>query len=81
MTFTFNTGRLYTAQGQIIEAMIVKTVVCDDGFANVTIQFNDTSRMIKGEFTTLQFDDIIMSLYDVKREVMAAYDSGRYVNI
>ena len=81
MTLTFNTGRPYTAQGQIIEATIVSIEPCKGGMVYVTAEFNDLSRMIKGRITFLEFDDYRPTLHDVQREVMAAYDSGKYTNL
>lgn len=62
-TIEFNTGRKYTAEGQVIKATIH-----DDGM----VTFMDHSRGIDGEFQA-----IAPEVFD-KVEVMSAYDGGFY---
>ena len=64
-TIRFNTGRKYTADGQIIIATLH-----DDGVAT----FHDTSRMITGEFA---YGTAYLDHFDARefeREVMHRYD-------
>lgn len=68
-TTTWNTGRKYTARGQVI----VATLHDDD-----VITFADHSRMIYGEFAA---DPAFLFFgSDIRKEVMAAYDAGKYSN-
>lgn len=62
-TITFNTGRKYTAEGQIIKATLH-----DDG----VITFMDHSRHIDGQFGPITPPQPL-----TKELVMAAYDAGR----
>lgn len=63
-TIEFNTGRKYTAEGQVVRATLH-----DDG----VITFMDHSRMIDGEFGPIT---PAQELTD--RLVMAMYDNGTY---
>ncbi len=63
-TIVFNTGRLYTASGQIIKATLH-----DDG----VVTFMDHSRKVDGMFT------LDGGVFD-QAAVMAAYDSGTCTN-
>jgi hypothetical protein len=64
MRFTFNTGRLYTKEGQIIHVEI----------ADGRVWFNDESRGIPGSFELCNTWDE----YAVRELVMANYDHGNY---
>lgn len=63
-TIEFNTGRKYTAEGQVVRATLH-----EDG----VITFMDHSRMIDGEFGPIT---PTQELTD--RLVMAMYDNGTY---
>lgn len=65
MDITFNTGRLYTKDGQIIRAIFTDNVV----------RFSDFSRMVSGEFP-LQRPAV--SPQEFARVVMVAYDHSIY---
>lgn len=70
MRVQFNTGRMYTAAGQIIVAEL------DGGI----IYFNDVSRMVHGKIV-LSEDALRMATmgqYDLARVTLACYDNGRY---
>ena len=78
ITVTFNTGRQYTTEGQIITA---RAVLHQDGMA---VTFTDYSRHISGrstrrvsvtlgEWSRLANDPAIFA-----RRVMRMYDAGRY---
>jgi hypothetical protein len=73
-THQFNTGRGYTAQGQII---IV--VLWDDG----VVTFDDISRGIKGQIKFLYElrEDHAVREWEVEHFVMQHYDSGLYVDL
>lgn len=64
-TVSFNTGRKYTARGQIIVATLH-----DDG----VITFMDHSRMISGEIAASEFH----TPESVERHTMRAYDNSAY---
>ncbi|MBN9552925.1 MAG: hypothetical protein J0H31_29755 [Alphaproteobacteria bacterium] len=64
---TFNTGRLYQSDGQIIRAVF-------DEQARV-VRFNDFSRMVSGEFPYQRYNN---TEFDLARAVMVAYDHGIY---
>lgn len=64
---TFNTGRLYTKEGQVIRAVF-------DESAGV-VRFSDFSRMVDGEFPYQRYNN---SDFDIARAVMVAYDHGIY---
>ena len=64
---TFNTGRLYAKEGQVIRA------VFDDQAC--VVRFNDFSRMVSGEFPYQRHNN---SHFDLARAVMVAYDHGIY---
>lgn len=65
MVHTFNTGRAYTDQGQIIHAEI------SDG----RCWFHDISRGIAGSFECLAID---LSPYTIESLVITSYDFGNY---
>ncbi|TPJ51755.1 MULTISPECIES: hypothetical protein [unclassified Mesorhizobium] len=64
---TFNTGRLYTKDGQVIRAVF-------DANAGV-VRFNDFSRMVSGEFPYQRHNN---TPQDLALAVMLAYDHGIY---
>lgn len=65
---TFNTGRQYTAEGQIITA-----AVQEDG----SIIFNDHSRGIWGKLAHNE-DDLKKSWRSLQQFVLWSYDQGGY---
>lgn len=68
----FNTGRQYTAEGQIIVAYQVGEPEQDEDFPETKwyiVRFLDLSRMVSGEMIT-------MGLH--QSDVMALYDAGHY---
>jgi hypothetical protein len=67
MKIYFNTGRLYTAEGQVITAEW-------DGKDSIT--FRDHSRGIGGTITTSNYN---WDYYHLAKAVMAAYDHGLYL--
>ncbi len=66
-TITWNTGRKYTARGQIIVATL---------HADGAITFADHSRMIYGEIAASDFH----TPESIQRHTMRAYDNGEYSN-
>lgn len=64
-TVEFNTGRKYTAEGQVIKATLH-----DDGI----VTFFDHSRMIDGEYTLDEFETFR------EANVLKHYDSGTYTS-
>lgn len=72
----FNTGRQYTAQGQIVVALLLKTEVdeifpgCD--LTTCTVEFHDKSRHVAGTIQVNAFTE---------QEIMGAYDRGAYNSI
>lgn len=77
-TIQFNTGRKYTAEGQIITATI---------YANGTVTFMDHSRMIDGEFKNDDTHNLASNGHAgddprfaavLRAKVMAAYDGSNY---
>lgn len=67
---TFNTGRGYTSEGQVITAAVVE---------GRDVYFNDHSRCIWGKLDELypyKHPDAIL----LEEFVMGAYDHGRYVD-
>lgn len=69
----FNTGRLYTKEGQVITAQFDPE--------NNTVVFNDHSRMVCGKFSVTSFaaERIVGSPdYEFPRIVMRRYDSGDF---
>ncbi|MGL4448070.1 MAG: hypothetical protein ACRCXH_13375 [Shewanella sp.] len=69
----FNTGRGYTAEGQVIEAAITKISVDPDGFFDPVahVEFNDLSRYIRHTVAVTTFD---------QASIMAEYDACRYLD-
>lgn len=69
MRITFNTGRTYTPEGQIIIAE-------HEGSA---VLFRDVSRCVSGRIDLIEgFDPVSFSTRDLKEFVMAQYDAGAY---
>lgn len=77
-TIQFNTGRKYTAEGQVITATL---------YADGTVTFMDHSRMIDGEFKNGGTDLLASNSHAgddprfaaaLRAEVMAAYDGSNY---
>lgn len=70
--FTFNTGRYYAPEGQVIEVTILSTKDSDilPGIPEHKVKFVDQSRHISG---------VVEIIGEVtERSVMAEYDAGRY---
>jgi len=65
----WNTGRLYSAEGQIIRATY-------DGAE--TILFHDFTRMISGEIIVSIFAGRIETEEKLRRVVLSYYDDNRY---
>ncbi|WP_223508851.1 MULTISPECIES: hypothetical protein [unclassified Pseudomonas] len=65
----FNTGRQYTAEGQIVEAWVVAIDQSIPEWPVNVVYFKDRSRMIDGLVR-------VRSL--AEKDVMEAYDHGRY---
>ena len=74
--FTFNTGRHYSPEGQIIKARVVKEVSKENrllpDFREWVVQFEDLTRHIRGEVTVMT-EAAITPL-----SIMVEYDAGRY---
>ena len=72
---SFNTGRKYTAEGQIIEWEQIED----------TVYFYDRSRMINGKFKVpepyLLSSDFKVEILVDKNLIMNMYDQGKYENI
>lgn len=68
----FNTGRQYTAEGQIITAW-VHSEKRDEFGVSYTVRFFDESRHVMGEISNLIALD--------KTMVMVAYDAGNYQSV
>ena len=68
MEIKFNTGRLYTREGQVIRAIQV-----DDG----TILFADDSRQIDGRLAAPKFSDVT-TFEGLRDYVMLRYDHNEY---
>ena len=66
-TITWNTGRKYTARGQVITATL---------HGDSVITFMDHSRMICGEIAASDFH----TPESIERHTMRAYDGGAYKN-
>jgi len=69
----WNTGRMYTPEGQLIEAALVASDEDEFGFTWHTVEFHDRSRMVSGRITNL--------LDFTETAIMAAYDAGYYQSI
>jgi hypothetical protein len=77
----FNTGRGYTPEGQIINAMVVEIVPDTDPdavFVGVTYKavFYDKSRHISGEISFWMPDGD--GRFNLREEVMRKYDHNQY---
>ena len=75
---TWNTGRRYTQDGQIITAVFVQTGI-DEAFGDLigTIFFSDLSRGILGKYENVWMteDD---GERELQRDLMHRYDRGGY---
>lgn len=69
---TFNTGRGYSAEGQVIRAAVIKCEIDDCGFEWLTVAFEDKTRGINGIIRDL--------LYFGEADIMLAYDNVRYTS-
>jgi len=67
MQITFNTGRLYTPEGQIITALLMRGHII----------FHDTSRGISGTIALPKLYTILTPA-ELERHVMSQYDIGAY---
>ena len=70
--FTFNTGRYYAPEGQVIEVTVLSTKDSDilPGIPEHRVQFVDQTRHIRG---------VVEIIGEVnQRSVMAEYNAGRY---
>ena len=66
----FNTGRGYSAEGQIITASVVSVAPCEIfGTPLLTVDFHDVTRGVKGRVVVDSFTEAA---------VLAAYDKGGY---
>lgn len=72
MKFTFNTGRQYAPEGQIITVQVI-----EDGFL-----FRDHTRCVSGHVlfneATKYVEDGLMGEWNIKPMVMGSYDTGAY---
>jgi len=88
---TWNTGRTYTAEGQVIKAIFTPTDLDDDNFSVVgAVDFADTSRHITGRFERVCFindgwenedgtyPELIVTEKDLQKETLRRYDNGGY---
>lgn len=79
---TFNTGRSYTEEGQIITAIFIPERQDDYWEVQIgTLYFNDESRGIIGKFDKAQFLLGDISPLEMETVLMAMYDKGGYDNI
>ena len=78
---TFNTGREYAAEGQIINYQVIDTSYGQDewcaDYLDYTVLFNDVTRGIDGyvEFTAHKDDNATTS---IQSRIMDKYDTGKY---
>ena len=79
INFTFNTGRAYGANGQIIECRTVQ-VEADDILEGVwaTVEFDDVTRGIRGRVVLYVYE---MTQHAIEAGLLAAYDRDQYVLI
>lgn len=74
MKASWNTGRLYTNAGQLMEAIFDP--------ATGRVEFKDKSRMVNGFFViSPDLIDLVETDADLQRFVMNEYDHGNYTNI
>ena len=76
---TFDTGRTYD-KPQVIEYTVVATESTDHwlmGSEDVTVEFHDTARGIKGRVWL----PMVTNETDLQRSLMASYDAGTYTSI
>lgn len=74
----WNTGRLYTREGQIIAAVAEPTKVNEYGERVYSITFRDASRHITGRFETIEPEIVSWGL---KRIVGDVYDLGDWKDV
>lgn len=70
---SFNTGRQYGADGQIVVAYVVSKTVDEFGLDDITARFVDLTRMVSGEIPFLTSFN--------PTAIMQAYDHGVYRNV
>lgn len=76
---TFSTGRTYD-QPQVIEYTVVASESTDHwlmGSEDVTVEFNDASRGIKGR----AWLPMVTNESDLQRSLLASYDAGTYTTL
>jgi hypothetical protein len=73
---SFNTGRGYSAEGQIINWSVLNTEVDDTG-AWFDIEFDDTSRGIKG-YVLVNSHAFYPSPAALEVSILEKYDAGQY---
>lgn len=72
-TLKFNTGRGYSPEGQIITAQLISAARCSVfGTLLHTVDFNDTTRCVKGRVVVDTF---------TPAAVLAEYDKGGYSDV
>lgn len=74
----WNTGRGYSPDGQIIEAVFTPERIDDHGDQVGTLDFNDETRGIYGRYTEVRFTNRPISDDVFKTRVMDYYDRGGY---
>lgn len=76
----FATGRMYDTSQVIEYSFESEAVTYEFGFATLDVEFNDSSRYIKGHMTLVVFTlDSNIKLPDVEQEILLQYDAGNYV--
>ena len=76
---TFNTGRKYTTEGQIITAVFIPERVDEEWELQIgTLYFNDESRGILGKYNHVSFNQGLITGHEVEQVLMAMYDRGGY---
>ena len=76
---TFNTGRGYTSEGQIIDYTALLTKVEGDDFFtgyDAIITFDDHSRQIYGTVECYFLDE--PQANEIEKDLLAKYDAGKY---
>lgn len=74
----WNTGRGYSADGQLIEAIFVPTRIDDNGDQVGAIEFVDVTRGIDGRFNDVRFTNREIPDNVFKTIVLSRYDDGGY---
>ena len=82
-TFTFNTGREYSPDGQIIEVVLINSKVSKFDHHDLfhIIHFNDTTRGITGELSLFDYDqELIKEGFKegsaFEKAILRQYDHG-----